>query len=273
MSYAQPVSPGLSSSVPLLEGDAGIEQTINAARGLVREGLRDPLLRQTAGHILLQRRVPQHNDVAEVRAIYDWVVRNIRFVKDPVNQETVSTARWTLTNGFGDCDDINAVLLPVLLGIVGYRTRLVTVAGHPGAPRQFTHVYAEVLLRGRWIPVDAARPHARFGQTIRHQFRKRVWSLDDGSYTDMGSPAAAGLAGEHVAGGLGLNLDSLADVIKQATRGTAQIITATKSKRRALDLPEITYGQPGVSSFNAYVPLLLIGGLGLMWMMSRRGRS
>lgn len=271
MRYAQPVSPGLSSSVPLLEGDAGIEQTINAARGLVREGLRDPLLRQTAGHILLQRRVPQHNDVAEVRAIYDWVVRNIRFVKDPVNQETVSTARWTLTNGFGDCDDINAVLLPVLLGAAGYRTRLVTVAGHPGAPRQFTHVYAEVLLRGRWIPVDAARPGARFGQTIRHQFRKRVWSLDDGSYTDMGLPRQASLAGETVAAGVS-GLDDWADVIKQATRGTAQIITATKSKRRAVDFPSLTYGQPGVSTINDYVPLLVLGGLGLVVVMMMRGR-
>jgi len=216
-------NPGWSHSVPLLAGDTGTAQTIDLIRSNVDEALKDPLIRQTAGMILM--RAPAYNDGAEARTIYEWVKRNIRFVKDPVGKETVGSARWTLTHRFGDCDDINAVLLPALLGAAGYRTRLVTIASNPYAPEQFSHIYAEVLVRGRWIPVDAARAAARFGVAPQRAFRKKVWPVFPGD-EDLG-----GLNGYqvHVAPrrpsrGMG----GLADIIGLITKGATDIITTIR---------------------------------------------
>lgn len=79
---------GSARSVPLLTGDAGTAQTIVAIREQVDAALKDPLVRQTAGWIIFRTR--PYDELGEVRAIYDWVARNIRFVKDPVGKEKLS---------------------------------------------------------------------------------------------------------------------------------------------------------------------------------------
>jgi len=60
-------------------------------------------------------RIQAFDFVGEIRSIFDWVRRNIRFFKDIDGVETLRTAREILTIRGGDCDDINAVLLPSLL--------------------------------------------------------------------------------------------------------------------------------------------------------------
>lgn len=214
---------GRATSVQLAGGDLGTEQTIAAIRNLVDEALRDPVVRQAAGWIVA--RVQPYNDQAEVRAVYEWVRQHVRFTKDPIGKETLSSARWILSHGFGDCDDINAVLLPSLLGALGYGTQLVTVSLNPNDPESFSHVYAEVFLRGRWIALDAARPSARFGEAPRHHYRKRVWSLTDASYQDVrGLPA--GLNGDFRLGGW---VDDWSKIIQNVTSGIANIFASQKT--------------------------------------------
>ena len=169
---------GRAFSAPLLAGDAGTEQTIALIRQAVQESLRNPQVRATAGQIV-SRFDPQ--DIrGRAQALFSWVRHNIRFVHDPVGHETVSSASWTLTHGFGDCDDTNAVLLPSLLGVVGIPARLITVALDPRS-QSFSHIYAEALVDGRWMPLDVARPHAAFGQVPPryYQARRRTWPLFD----------------------------------------------------------------------------------------------
>lgn len=142
----QAANSGFSYSVPLLEGDAGTEQTVELMRQVVRAGLQDPLVWQTARRIY-----PcsiYGDDLDQVKKVFAWVKKNIRFMRDPYGQETVSTPERTLKQTFGDCDDIT-VLMGALLGSLGYRTRIVTVASHPHT-EQFTHVYLEVMVRGRY---------------------------------------------------------------------------------------------------------------------------
>jgi len=183
--------PGQAFSLPLEDGDAGTARTIAAIRQYVDAGVKDPAVNHLA--VAIVRQVPAHNELAEVRAIYDWVLSNIRFVKDPAGKETLRPARTILEIRAGDCDCINGVLLPALLGTVGYETRLVTVATVPSAPSTFSHVYPEVFVGGQWIPVDAARPGARFGRAPDRVFRKRIWSLVDDRYADVGVRGLAGL--------------------------------------------------------------------------------
>jgi hypothetical protein len=174
-----------STTVPLADGDSGTAQTIALIRRAVSAGVTSPEVRETAARILSSAGVPAYDDLAEVRAVYQWVLENIRFTRDPVNFEMVSDAAWTLRHRIGDCDDINAVLLPALLMAIGNPVRLVTVANIPHDPESFAHVYAEVEVNGEWIPLDAARPGAVFGVAPARVYRKRIWNLLDDGYQDV----------------------------------------------------------------------------------------
>lgn len=172
-------------TLPLAEGDAATSTTLCYIRKLVDEAVKDPLVNRTAIAILRQARVRAFDFAGEIRALYEWTRKNIRFTRDITGKETLRSAREILTVRAGDCDDINAILLPAFLATVGHRVRLITISSHPQAPDLFTHIYAEVFSNGQWVPVDAARRHPRLGRAPETYFRKRIWSLTDSDYEDV----------------------------------------------------------------------------------------
>jgi len=180
---------------PLMSGDAGVEQTIHAMRGLVDEALRDPAINRLARDIV--RGVPAFDDYAEANALYSWVRQNIRFTKDPVNKETLYPPAELLQIRAGDCDDIS-MLLATLLMSVGYAARLMTVAANGD---EFSHVYVEGQINGQWVPMDPARSDSQFGVAPPAFTRARWWSLADNSFGEL-SGTRARHAQAHI-GGLG----------------------------------------------------------------------
>ena len=168
----------------IADGDRGTAQTIAKIRKLVHQGMTDQLVNRVA--IGIVRGVPQFDFAGEVKAVYSWVLANIRFVRDVFNVETLRTAREVLTVQAGDCDDINAVLLPSLLLTIGANVRLITISANPEDPETFSHIYCEVEMPdGGWLPLDCARRDPAFGRGPRYYFRKRAWSLTDSAYRDL----------------------------------------------------------------------------------------
>lgn len=282
MQAATVLGAGWSSSTPLLSGDAGTEQTIALMRNAAAEAWRDPLVRALAGSII--RDLPPENQKAHTRAIFEWVRHSIRFVRDPVEHETVQSPRWTVTHGFGDCDD-HSLLLVALLGAVGIPTQLVTLALDPAGPETFTHIYAEALVEGRAIALDTARPGARFDSAPARWFRKRVWQVSDASFQDL-----QGLSGVPAGLGLGSLIEDILKIIPAGTQAATTIIGATRVPRERLSLPGVTrpptyYETPAgaryyergqaPSVFAGVEPttlLLLIGGVVVVLMlMPKRG--
>lgn len=255
---------GWSRSTPLLAGDAGTAQTVDLIRQAVWQGLQDARVRAQLAQIL--NTVPAYNTLAELQAIFEWVRANIRFTNDPVGHETVSTASWTIEHRIGDCDDINAVLIPTLVMMAGIPARLVTVSNDPSDPSRFSHVYAEAEVNGRWIPMDAARPGARFGTTVAQYGRKRLWSLVDRKYQDL-----AGLSGAHASGtGLGFNWDIFGQITQGASQGIAEVL---RSIYRPGAQPPGALPAAGTAPSSAVGggistnTLLMLGGLGLGAML------
>lgn len=176
-------TPGLLYSAPLAGGDDGTRQTISMIRGLVDEAWKDPFVNRTAIEIIRNAGAPQFDDWSQIHAIYDYV-HSFYFVNDPITKEALRPTRDLLELKAGDCDDINANVMPALLGSIGYETRLVTIAADANHPESFSHVYCEVFVNGQWFPLDAARPGAVFGVAPPYFYRRRWWSLIDDSYGD-----------------------------------------------------------------------------------------
>jgi hypothetical protein len=219
-------------------GDRGTEFTIAKIRELIHAGMTDQLINRQAMAIVHAAGVQPFDFVGEIRSIFDWTRRNIRFFKDIDGVETLRTAREVLTIRGGDCDDIT-VLLSSLLLTIGHGVRLVTISSDPEAPGVFSHIYAEVEIGGQWVALDAARRDPSFGKGPRNYFRKRIWSLTDSNYRDV-----SGLGGYFSLprsrngrmrrlGDFSDILDSIAPVIQAAGSATANIITATNSGIRA----------------------------------------
>lgn len=139
-------------------GFRGTAKTLAHMRALIRQGVKDFYVRQKAIDILLDSRIRPKDYLGEIKALFEWVQREVRYTKDPFRLEVLHSPRRLLELRAGDCDDMS-ILLGAMLEAVGHPVRLVIVGPDPTRPALFTHVYLEVFHRGRWIALDATMPH------------------------------------------------------------------------------------------------------------------
>lgn len=151
-----PILPQLQSYqlVSLASGRAGLIQTLQQMRAYVASGKVCPAIRNCALSIIYC--TPARDQVAECDAIFSYVRDSIRYTRDVLGVETVSTAENTLMSKMGDCDD-QTVLLCSLIESIGYPTRFV-VAGYFGA-KTYEHVYCQLLINSEWINADPTENH------------------------------------------------------------------------------------------------------------------
>lgn len=148
-----------SASLGLLpSGAAGTRATLRLMQQMVKRALRDEgqfaALRRLAS--TLTRRLQQKDRAGELLALFAFVRDRIRYLGDARGIETLQTPLETLQAAAGDCDD-KAMLLSALAELIGYATRFVAVGMQP---ERFSHVYVEVKLRDRWVPMDTTEPQA-----------------------------------------------------------------------------------------------------------------
>jgi transglutaminase-like putative cysteine protease len=155
---------------PLLSGDTGTRQTVDAMRRLVEQGARDPYVRAAVIRHLRSSAVGDHNVDAQVRAWFSYVRDRILFVNDPTGGEWLQAARVTLDVGGGDCDD-RAILLAAGLKSIGVPVQFKIVAVDPNRSATFSHVYVVANVRGRWVPLDATYQDNTVGTEPRHPYR------------------------------------------------------------------------------------------------------
>ena len=140
------------------EGYRGTLQTVEHISDLIRQGAKDFHVRQTAIDILLQREVKPKDYLGEIKALFEWVQRHVRYIKDPFRVEVLHSAKRLLELRAGDCDDM-AILLGAMLEAIGHPVRLVLTGSDPLRRDLFSHIYLEVSHKGRWIPLDATMPY------------------------------------------------------------------------------------------------------------------
>ena len=139
-------------------GARGTDWTVEQIRSFILDGAKDFAVRRRVVEILMAQRVRAKDYLGEIKAIFEWVQRNIRYTRDPHRVELLHSARRMLELRAGDCDDMT-ILLGAMLQSIGHPVRIVVVGPNPRRPQLFTHVYPEVRFRGRWIAVDATAQH------------------------------------------------------------------------------------------------------------------
>lgn len=175
------------------DGDAGTAVTIDYARQLVSDGVQSPIVRGLALRYLKSYRVLTGDKLGEMRAIFEGVLKDFQFRDDPAittrslngeivaqeGAEMLQPAEGIIASGVGDCDCLNGVLLPSLLGSIGFATRTVTIKSDPSRPDEFSHIYLEAQdpASGEWIALDVARSGPRFGRQPEYFWERREWPM------------------------------------------------------------------------------------------------
>jgi transglutaminase-like putative cysteine protease len=136
------------------KGYPGTARTVEHIANLIRSGCKDFYVRQKAIDILIERGVRPKDYLGEIKALFQFVQRRVRYTKDPLRVEVLHAARRMLDLRAGDCDDM-AILLGSMLEAIGHPVRLVITGPDPLRPYLFTHIYLEVFHHGRWLPLDA----------------------------------------------------------------------------------------------------------------------
>lgn len=141
----------MNSSTPhTVKKNATIADTISAMRTVALQGRKDLTVRGLVEEICAG--VSQGDYAGEVLAIYYWVCRNIRYMRDPSGVELVKTPTRVLSTRAGDCDDI-ATLLAAMLLSSGNTVNFAIASFRAGRP-VFSHVFVEVVTPHGLITID-----------------------------------------------------------------------------------------------------------------------
>ena len=142
----------------LADGSKGTHQTLKVMVALVKEGKRNPSIRQFTAHLVSD--LPQKDFRAEIDRIFSFVQDQIRYVKDIRGVETLHPADQILAQGYGDCDD-KCILLASMLETISHPTRFVAAGFDANNRSQFSHVFVDtrIGLQNNWISLDATMPH------------------------------------------------------------------------------------------------------------------
>lgn len=145
------------------DGEAGTRVTLDRMRALVRAGVDDVMVRAAAQRVVYQAGVHPHS-LGALKALFAFVRDQIRYVKDPVGIEQLSTPRRTLEKRNEDCDGKATLLVALIKSLrhpaaVGFRA----ISTNRFFPRTFTHVYAFARFGGRTFAMDPTYPRTAFG--------------------------------------------------------------------------------------------------------------
>ena len=151
-------------------GGAGIRATLREMGKVVETAKKNITNRELALSIV--ENLPPKCWTCEAKAIHQYVLNNIRYVRDIDGIETVATPEKTLEYMQGDCDDM-AVLAATLLQCIGHPVRFLAV-GFNGKP--LSHVLLETLIGNQWVPMELTE-YLPFGEYPPNITRKLIQNI------------------------------------------------------------------------------------------------
>ena len=155
------------------EGEKATDETVALMIESVERSLRLPDLRLLTLKILQGAGAPDRDGLAQARAVFAWIVKNIRYVRDAIGVEVLQQPEITVKVRAGDCDDHTA-LVAAMLRSIGLPVRIKVIGTTPDT---FRHVFPEVFTGEKWLPMDttAQRP---FGAPLPKLGVEKVYTFN-----------------------------------------------------------------------------------------------
>jgi transglutaminase-like putative cysteine protease len=135
------------------DGVDGIRVTLQRMAVIARAAVRDEQFLILVRDIT--RGLPPADKLAEATTIFEWAMRHIRYVKDPVGVELIMPPNRLVQLGAGDCDDLSIFMVSALESL-GICARFVAIQTRPNAG--YNHVYPQGWINNRWVSFDLASP-------------------------------------------------------------------------------------------------------------------
>lgn len=133
-------------------GLAGTRATLKQMARMAQKAKRQIMFRELALSIV--QHAPPKCWSCEAKLIQDWILSNVRYVRDIEGIETIATPEKTLEYRQGDCDDLVLLASVLMLG-VGHPVRYAAVGFHN---KPFSHVLLETLIGNQWVPMELTEP-------------------------------------------------------------------------------------------------------------------
>lgn len=157
------------------DGVAGNKDVVKQMVRLIRDSVTDKGLSDYAAHILLSNNLTSDSPARDqFQAIYDNVkngngkdFKGVKYVNDPAGEvESIKSARQTLADGYGDCDDY-AVLISSLLAALGFNPVLILAKydNDPNSP--YGHIYTTVFSDDERFVFDPVIPNGNFNDEVK----------------------------------------------------------------------------------------------------------
>lgn len=141
-------------------GDSAIRNTLELMAKIIRASSQNYYVRRWAEKIV--QGVPEKDYQGRVWAIYDFIRRHMRYLRDPHGTELlktplVSLQLWEVGDiPLLDCDDVTILSLSLLKSI-GFPVAL--RAASYQADKKFRHVYGMVKILNDWVPLDLVKDY------------------------------------------------------------------------------------------------------------------
>jgi transglutaminase-like putative cysteine protease len=172
-----PKEPLTAYDVKLSNSNRATYESVEVIKKLIEEGKKDMVIRTLAEKIT--QYIPEKDYKREVKAIYGFVTRRLRYTKDIHRVETVHRARDLLRRHkkAADCDDF-VILTGALLQAIGHPVRIVIIGNNYKDKEDYSHIYLHTLINKKWISLDGSVPGAKAGWEAPKYATKKLINLD-----------------------------------------------------------------------------------------------
>jgi len=169
--------------VQLTDSNRATYESVEVIKKLIEEGKKDIVVRTTAEKIV--QYIQPKDYEREVKAIYNFVVRRLRYTKDIHRVETVHQARELLRRHkkAADCDDF-VILTGALLQSIGHPVRIVIIGNNYLDKEDYSHIYIQVMAGKKWVSLDGSVPGAKAGWEAPKYATKKIINMDGFDQTD-----------------------------------------------------------------------------------------
>ena len=128
-----------------------IDDRIEKMISVIKQGTEKPSIRTLAASLV--RGLPARDDIAEIRAVFNYVRSKVRYTNDISKTEVFQAPDVTLDWQIADCDDF-VILLSSLLLNIGHQLQIRVIAEKDN----WSHVY---------LIANIPKPENRRGQEVR----------------------------------------------------------------------------------------------------------